>query len=136
MISTVNSLTNYGWTASWDTGTVPNGTHTLQSVASSGVILPSNGATVSATEGLDASASAGVTQVRYELTGGSLNHSVIATATATIYGWTAVGSPRTLQNGNDVLQSVAFYAGGPPKRRATLRGPEIRTSDSTWARSP
>ena len=46
------------------------------------VILPSNGATVSGTDqGLDASASAGVTGVQYELTGGTLNHSVIATAT-------------------------------------------------------
>ncbi len=37
---------------------------------------PSNGGTVSGTQGLDAGASAGVTQVQYVLTGGSLNHSV------------------------------------------------------------
>ena len=53
------------------------------------VIKPSNGATVSGTQGFDASASPGVTKVQYELTGGSSDQAVIATATATIYGWTA-----------------------------------------------
>lgn len=49
------------------------------------VVIPSNNATVSGTSQiLDAGASSGVTQVQYEITGGSLNDSVIATATPTI----------------------------------------------------
>ena len=48
------------------------------------VLVPSSGATVSGTGVvLDASASAGVTRVQFELTGGSLSDSVIATATVT-----------------------------------------------------
>ena len=47
------------------------------------VAIPSNNATVSGTSQiLDAGASTGVTQVQYEITGGTLNDSVIATATA------------------------------------------------------
>ena len=47
------------------------------------VAIPSNNATVSGTSQiLDAGASSGVTQVQYEITGGTLNDSVIATATA------------------------------------------------------
>jgi PQQ-like domain/Bacterial Ig domain len=76
------------------------------------IILPSNGDTVSGTDqGLDASASGGVTQVQYELTGGTLNHSVIATATLTIYGWTASWNTTTVPNGVYTLQSVASYGG-------------------------
>ncbi len=76
------------------------------------VWLPSNGATVSGTQGLDAGASAGVTQVQYVLTGGSLNHSVIATATSpTYYGWTASFDSTKVPNGIYTLQSVASYGG-------------------------
>jgi hypothetical protein len=75
------------------------------------VISPSNGTTVSGTQGLDALASTGVTQVQYEITGGTLNHSVIATATATIYGWTASWKTTTTPNGVYTLQSVASYGG-------------------------
>jgi hypothetical protein len=75
--------TIYGWLAAWNTTNVPNGTYTLQSVASSGgltgtspgitvtvvnnpppttsVGLPSNSATLSGNQALDAVASSGVT---------------------------------------------------------------------------
>jgi hypothetical protein len=75
------------------------------------IIKPSNGSTVSGSQGLDALASAGVTQVQYELTGGSFNHSVIATGTATIYGWTSTWNTTTVPNGAYTLQSVASYGG-------------------------
>ena len=125
--------TVYGWLADWDTTTVPNGSYTLQSVASSGgqtgtssgititvnnpppttsVGLPSNDATVSGSQYLDASASPKVTQVQYEVTGGSLNDDVIATATPTVYGWLADWDTTTVPNGPYTLQSVASYAGG------------------------
>ena len=54
---------------------------------STAVIIPSNNATVSGTsQVLDALASSGATQVQYEITGGTLTESVIATATPTYYG--------------------------------------------------
>jgi hypothetical protein len=125
--------TLYGWLAAWNTEAVPNGTYTLQSVASSGglsgtspgitltvnnpppsttVVLPSNGATVSGTQYLDATTSPGVTEVQYELSGGSLTDSVIATATLTLYGWLADWNSASVPNGTYTLQSVASYTGG------------------------
>jgi hypothetical protein len=53
-----------------------------------------------------------VTRVQYEVTGGSLTNSVIATATPTIYGWLASWNTTTVSNGTYALQSVASYAGG------------------------
>ena len=76
------------------------------------VAVPSNHASVSGSQvWLDASASAGVTSVQYELTGGSLNHTVIAHATANIYGWLAEWNTTTVPNGNYTLESVATYGG-------------------------
>ena len=128
------SLTYYGWLASWDTATVPNGIYTLQSVAtlsggvtgtspgvtvtvanappSTDVLLPSNGATVTGGQVLDASASSGVTKVQYELTRGTLSDAVIATASLTYYGWLASWDTATVPNGIYTLQSVATLSGG------------------------
>ena len=135
------SPTIYGWLATWNTATVPNGTYTLQSVASSGgltgtstgititvntpppttsVVVPSNNATLSGSQYLDALASAGVTKVQYELTGGSLSHTVIATASPTIYGWLATWNTTTVPNGTYSLQSVASYAGGVSATSASI----------------
>jgi hypothetical protein len=75
------------------------------------VALPSDGATVSGNRYLDAGASAGVTQVQFELTGGRLNHAVIATATATSIGWLARWNSTAVSNGTYTLQSVASYGG-------------------------
>jgi hypothetical protein len=123
----------YGWLAGWNTEAVPNGTYTLQSVASSGglsgtspgitltvnnpspstvVVLPSNGATLSGAQYLDATTSPGVTKVQYELSGGSLTDSVIATATPSLYGWLAGWNTEAVPNGTYTLQSVASYLGG------------------------
>jgi hypothetical protein len=129
--------TMYGWLASWDSTTVPNGTYTLQSKASdnaghqgvstgvtvvvdntpptTSVVVPSDGASVSGTQvGLDATASlnAGVSQVQFTLTGGSLNNALIATATPTIYGWVASWDSTTVPDGIYTLQSDAYDAGG------------------------
>jgi PQQ-like domain len=75
------------------------------------VAIPSNNATVSGAQLLDAGASPGVTQVQYEVSGGTLNHSVIATATPTYYGWLANWNTTTVPNGTYALQSVASYGG-------------------------
>ena len=127
--------TNYGWLANWNSTSVPNGNYTLQSVASfagggSGtgpgvtvtvnnpppvttVLVPSSNATVSGTNVvLDAGASSGVTQVQFQLTGGTLNNAIIATATPTNYGWLANWNSTSVPNGNYTLQSVASFAGG------------------------
>jgi rRNA maturation protein Nop10 len=126
--------TIYGWAATWNTTSVANGSYTLHSVASSGgitgtsspvsitvsnaapsttVVLPSDCATLSGTtQYLDATASSDVSEVQYELTGGPLNGSVIATATPTYVGWAAAWNITTVANGIYTLESVASYSGG------------------------
>jgi hypothetical protein len=129
------AATLYGWLATWDTTTVPNGTYTLQSVATdkvgltatsapvtitvnnppptTSVWVPSSGATLSGTgAALDAGASANVTSVSFELSGGALSDQVIATSTLTFYGWLASWNTTTVPNGTYTLQSVAAYASG------------------------
>ena len=106
--------TLFGWLAKWNTSTVPNGTYSLQSVATdannntdtstpitikvnnqlpvTAMLTPSNGATVSGvTALLDASASSavGIASVTFEVSGGALSDQVVATATPTYYGWLA-----------------------------------------------
>jgi Bacterial Ig domain len=126
--------TIYGYVANWNTTTVPNGSYTLQSEAydaagltgfspgititvnnappSTSVLIPSNGATVKGSQVLDATAGSGVSKVQYELSGGTLSDSVIATGTATIYGWLASWNSASVPNGTYTLQSVASYPGG------------------------
>jgi hypothetical protein len=77
------------------------------------VLLPSNGATQSGgTATLDASASANVTSVSYELSGGAFNDQPISVATSTLYGWIAHWNTTTVPDGTYTLQSVASYANG------------------------
>jgi uncharacterized protein YjbI with pentapeptide repeats len=128
------TATIFGWLAEWSSTAVPNGTYTLQSVAtdhssnvsastgitvtvdnpppSTTVGLPANGATVKGSQWLDASASPGVTKVVYELTGGTLHQAVIGTATPTSVGWLASFTSTSVANGSYTLESVASYAGG------------------------
>jgi hypothetical protein len=95
---------------------------------STAVLVPSNNATVSGTQViLDASASSGVTQVQFELTGGSLSDSVIATATLTEYGWIASWDSQTVYDGTYTLQSVATEDGSS----TTSAGISITTSNGT-----
>ena len=76
------------------------------------VVIPVTDATVTSTQVvLDASASPGVTQVQFELTGGTLSDYRIATATPTIYGWIAVWNSTTVVSGTYTLQSVATSEG-------------------------
>jgi hypothetical protein len=74
--------------------------------------VPSDGATVSARQALDAIASPWVASAKYELTGGTLNDAVIATATPTFYGWIAQWDTTSVPNGTYTLQSVASDTGG------------------------
>ena len=125
--------TFYGWIGGWDTRGVPNGTYTLQSVATAGglsgtssgttitvdnaepntsILVPSNGATLSGSQYLDASATGGVIQVQFEVTGGSLHDQTVATAVQTAYGWIAGWNTTSVPDGTYTLQSFASYSGG------------------------
>jgi hypothetical protein len=127
------TLTDYGWLCSWNTSTVPNGSYVLVSEAfnsagsaySSGVsvtlsnppttsvLLPSNGATLSGSTYLDASAS-NATSVEFRLFGGTYGYAapVICTATLTDYGWLCSWNTSTVPNGSYVLVSEAFNSAG------------------------
>ena len=75
------------------------------------IIKPSNGSTVSGSQGFDALASSGVTQVQYRTDRREPQPHCIATGTATIYGWTSTWNTTTVPNGVYALQSVASYGG-------------------------
>ena len=86
---------------------------------STAVLVPSNNATVSGARViLDAGASAGVTQVQFEVSGGTLNDQVVATAVPTYYGWIAEWNSMTVANGSYTLQSVATEGGLSPTSTA------------------
>jgi hypothetical protein len=85
------------------------------------VIIPSNNATVSGTsQVLDASTSSRAHEVQFEITGGTLTDSVVATAARTIYGWLATWDTTTVANGTYALQSVAAHAHGASKTSAPV----------------
>ena len=124
----------YGYAYSWNTLSVPNGTYTVQSLATdsatntaysapitvtvsntpptTAVIVPANNATVSGTAStLDASASAAsgltISKVQFVLTGGTYNKTLIGTATATIYGYVYSWNTTGVVNGTYTVQSLA-----------------------------
>jgi outer membrane protein assembly factor BamB len=78
------------------------------------VLTPSNGAFLAGSQSLDATASdnVGVTNVKFLLTGGTLNHALIATATLTYYGWLTSWDTTTVPDGTFTLQSAANDAAG------------------------
>ncbi len=78
------------------------------------VLLPSNGASLSGSQWLDATAFdyGSVTKVEYVITGGPWTQAYIATATPTYYGWLAGWDTTTVPNGTYTLQSEAFDAAG------------------------
>jgi Bacterial Ig domain len=77
------------------------------------VLIPSNGATVSGSTVLDASAS-NATTVVFVLFGGTygLNGQLLCTATATLYGWLCAWNTIAVPNGNYTLVSLALGADG------------------------
>jgi hypothetical protein len=124
--------TLYGYLTKWNTTSVPNGTYTLQSVATdvdgvsttgapititvnnqppaTAVLIPSGGTSVSGAKALlDASASsaAGIASVTYEVSGNGLTDQVVATGTPTLYGYLAQWNTTAVPNGTYTLSSVA-----------------------------
>ncbi len=77
------------------------------------VLVPSNGATLSGSTTLDASAT-NATSVEFRLFGGSFgfNAPVLCSATPTIYGWLCGWNTASVPNGSYSLVSEAFGAGG------------------------
>ncbi len=128
--------TIFGWLAKWNTTTVPNGSYSLESVATDAaansdtsipititvknpaptttVLIPPNGATQSGTAALLDAVASNATSVEFALFGGTygLSGHLIGTATATIYGWLDRWNTTTVPNGSYVLVSVASGPGG------------------------
>lgn len=77
------------------------------------ILIPSNGATLSGSTYLDASAS-NATSVKFLLFGGIYGYSapVVCTATATIFGWLCAWNTTTVPNGSYVLLAEAFNSAG------------------------
>ncbi len=129
------TLTAYGWLATWDTTTVPNGTYSLVSDAAylngvsnfslpisitvnnplpaTSILIPSKTTTLSGSTYLDAAAS-NATSVEFLLFGGSygFNAPVICVATATQYGWLCSWNTATVPNGSYVLVADASNSAG------------------------
>ena len=127
--------TLFGWLAQWNTTRVPNGTYTLQSVASdanadtdtsepisvtvsnqppaTAVLIPSKGATLSGTAAtLDASGT-NATSVEFWIAGGPYGYGQeIGTATLTLYGWLDSWNTASVPNGSYALLSEATGPGG------------------------
>src|ERR1700733_1607865 len=127
--------TYVGWLAKWNTTSVPNGSYSLQSMATDAdndtdsstpvtitvnnppptttVLVPSKGATLSGSTALDASAS-NATSVAFVLFGGSYgyNGQLLCTATLTYYGWVCSWNTTTVPDGSYVLLSGASGGGG------------------------
>ena len=77
------------------------------------VLIPSNGATLSGSTTLDASAS-NASSVEFRLFGGIYGYAapVLCTATQTYYGWLCSWNTATVPSGSYELLSEAFGAGG------------------------
>jgi hypothetical protein len=129
-IATVNSPSLVGWVTTWDSTKVPNGTYILEAVdvppdeighpgaisitvdnpdPTVSIVVPSNGATVSGSQVLDAVASRGVTSVSFSYTGAlCASGCTIGTATPTLYGWLYEWNTESIFT-NDVLQAADQY---------------------------
>ncbi len=128
--------TIYGDVLILNTTTVANGSYTLQSVATdtagtsgyspgvqvtvdnppptTSVLVPSGGTILSGDAVLDATAAdvGGVAAVKFALTGGSLDQTIVGTAVRTIYGYVLILSTTTVANGSYTLQSTASDTAG------------------------
>jgi hypothetical protein len=78
------------------------------------VLAPANGATLSGTKVLDASATgnAVITSVQFELSNASVTDEVVGTASPSLYGWYVQWNSTAVATGTYTLQSVATETGG------------------------
>jgi hypothetical protein len=82
---------------------------TLNIPPATSILLPSAGSTLQGSTWLDAVASSqnGIASVQFEISGGSMNHKVIGTGVATLYGYLFDYNTSALPNGTYTIQSVA-----------------------------
>jgi peptidoglycan/xylan/chitin deacetylase (PgdA/CDA1 family) len=82
------------------------------------ILVPSNGAALSGSTVLDASATDNVkvSRVEFHLTGGNFNNAFIGAATLTQYGWIYSWDTTSVPNGPYTLNSVAYDAAGNSSR--------------------
>jgi lysophospholipase L1-like esterase len=129
--------TLYGYLFELNTTTVPDGSYTLQSIASdsagntgfspgvqvtidnppptTSVIIPSSsGVALSGSALLDATAAdvGGVAKVQFALTGGSLDQTVVGTGVPTLYGYLFELNTTTVPDGSYTLRSIASDSAG------------------------
>jgi hypothetical protein len=78
------------------------------------LLLPKDGAVLSGTQVLDASAEAtkGVTAVQFRASGANLHDAVIGVGRGTLVGWVTSWDTRTVPNGSYTLQSVLVHRTG------------------------
>ncbi len=86
-------------------------TYTYATLPTTTVLVPTNGATVSGSTPLDASAS-NATKVDFYLFGGHYFGLLLGTAVPTIYGWIYVWNTTTVPNGSYQVFSVASNSAG------------------------
>ena len=112
-ISNPSGITAGPDSALWFTNAGNNSIGRITAPPSTSVLIPSNGATLSGTTYLDASA-LNATSVEFLLFGGVYGYSapVLCTATATLYGWLCAWNSSTVPNGSYVLLSEAFNSAG------------------------
>jgi hypothetical protein len=100
-------------TSTSSTTTTSTTTTTMLPVAlSSTMLIPSNGATLSGTALLDASASGPVVGVDFRLTGGAYSNTLIGAATSTRYGWIFNWDTSGICGGSYSLAARAFDGSG------------------------
>ncbi len=155
------SATLYGWLYTWNTKSVPDGTYGLQSLvtAQSGatayspvltvkvdntapataVILPAANAAIHGPGAvLDASASDNVSvkSVQFVITGGTYSKSVIATGTATLYGYLTSWNTSSVPDGTYSLQSLATDEAGNTTYSASVSLTVDNTAPTTSVTAP
>ncbi|MDQ1381853.1 MAG: hypothetical protein QOJ71_2572 [Actinomycetota bacterium] len=130
------SPTPFGWILNWDTTQVADGTYSVRSVAfdragkstastpisavidntppSTAIVYPSDGATLSGTSVVDASASdnVGVTGVEVHATDAAFDDHVLGVATLTRFGWVFEWDTTTVSNGAYTITTIARDAAG------------------------
>jgi hypothetical protein len=101
------------WFTNSDNSTIGRITTGANPSPATSILIPSNGATLSGSTYLDASAS-NATSVKFWILGGSYGFTgkMISTATSTIYGWLDDWNTKTVPNGSCVVVSEALNSGG------------------------
>jgi hypothetical protein len=94
----------------------------VQSDLHTALIAPTEGATLSGTQLLNALApdTLRITKVEFRITGGNVHDKVLGIATPTLQGWIKSWDTATVPNGRYELQSVAFDSAGKSAISAPL----------------